>query len=197
MTEKEFRKLVSEQEVARSKKESMLQILENLKDIINSYEIHFSIVDMYRSGALAKGTLLNSQNDIDFVVVVEPKFSKIFNLVNKVIVNEISSALIINMPTIVKQSDLVFNEQKNTLTLSIDGYEISLAIYYNSEIEELPIEFLNENELKRNQFVELANRDYSYFRNTVQILKYFRDEQKVNYISGYLLEVLLYYSFTF
>ena len=194
MTEKEFRKLVSEQEVARSKKESMLQILENLKDIINSYDIHFSIVDMYRSGALAKGTLLNSQNDIDFVVVVEPKFSKIFNLVNKVIVNEISSALIINMPTIVKQSDLVFNEQKNTLTLSIDGYEISLAIYYNSKIEELPIEFLNENELKRNQFVELANRDYSYFRNTVQILKYFRDEQKVNYISGYLLEVLLYYS---
>ena len=88
MTEKEFRKLVSEQEVARSKKESMLQILENLKDIINSYDIHFSIVDMYRSGALAKGTLLNSQNDSDLVVVVELKCSKICNLVNKVVSKE-------------------------------------------------------------------------------------------------------------
>lgn len=194
MTEKEFRKLVSEQEVARSKKESLLQILENVKDIINSYSIHFNIVDMYRSGALAKGTLLNSQTDIDFVIVVEPKFNKIFNLVNKVIVNEITSALIINMSSIIKASDLIFNDQKNTLTFNVDGYDISLAIYYNEIIEDLPIELLNSNELKRNQFVELANRDYSYFRNTVQILKYYRDEQKVNYISGYLLEVLLYYS---
>lgn len=194
MTEKEFRKLVSEQEVARSKKEHLLEILENIKSIINSYNIHFEIVDMYRSGALAKGTLLNSQNDINFVVVVKPKINKIFNLTNKVIINEIQSSLIINMNNIIKASDLVFDEQRNILTFMVEDYEINLAVYYNNMIDELPVEYLNENELKRNQFVELANRDYSYFRNTVQILKYYRDEQKLQYMSGYLLEILLYYS---
>lgn len=41
--------------------------------------------------------------------------------------------------------------------------------------------------------MEIANRDYTYFRNTIKIIKYYRDEQKIN-ISGYILEIMLYYS---
>lgn len=196
MTEKEFRKLVSEQEVTKIQKEKIQEKFDHIKNILDKHQNYYKLVDYFKAGSFAKGTMLNSNNSYDMAVVVEPAVKKVFSLTNKVITNEIINAIIYEIPEITKYSDIKFDESKNVITFKLDEDTINIIVYYKdiNGIEDLPTIYLSENEKKRIQFVELANRDYTYFRNTVQIIKYYRDEQKVNQISGYILEVLLYYS---
>lgn len=195
MTEKEFRKLVSEQEVTRAQKEEILNVLETIKEHINNYaNKHFEIVDMYRGGSLAKGTMINSCKEHDFFMVIKPTFTKVFDLVNKVIINEISNALITSLDNIIKLSDLTFNVSLNKLTFKYQEYVINIYVYYSEEVEGIPSLLLNNLEAKRIKFIEIVNKDYTYFRNAMQIIRYYRDEQLLNNISGYLLEVIMYYS---
>ncbi len=196
MTEKEFRKLVSEQEVTKTQKEKIQEKFDHIKNILDKHQNYYKLIDYFKAGSFAKGTMLNSNNSYDMAVVVEPVVKKIFSLTNKVITNAIINAIICEISEITKYSDIKFDESKNVITFKLDEDTINIIVYYKdiNGIEDLPTIYLSENEKKRIQFVELANRDYTYFRNTVQIIKYYRDEQKVNQISGYILEVLLYYS---
>lgn len=196
MTEKEFRKLVSEQEVTKIQKEKIQEKFDYIKNILDKHHDYYKLVDYFKAGSFAKGTMLNSNNSYDMVVVVEPIVKKVFSLTNKVITNEIINAIICEIPEITKSSDIKFDELKNVITFKLGEDTINIIVYYNdvNGIEDLPTIYLSENEKKRIQFVELANRDYTYFRNAVQIIKYYRDEQKINQISGYIIEVLLYYS---
>lgn len=194
MTEKEFRKLVSEVEVPKTQKEEILVLLENIRNNLQKHDT-FEIVDMYRSGALSKGTMLKNTTTFDFVIVVKPILKKNFNLINQVIVFQIYTDLIINNSLITKNSDVTLNLEKNLIELKINDALIKIYIYYDdSNNLEIPLNLQNTLEEKRIKFVEVANRDYTYFRNTIQIIKYYRDEQKINYITGYMIEVLLYYS---
>lgn len=196
MTEKEFRKLVSEQEVTKIQKEQIQEKFEYIKNILDKHQDYYKLVDYFKAGSFAKGTMLNTNNSYDMVVVVEPIIKKVFTLTNKVITNAIINAIICEIPEITKSSDIKYDELKNVITFKLGEDTINIIVYYNdvNGIEDLPTIYLSENEKKRIQFVELANRDYTYFRNAVQIIKYYRDEQKVNQISGYIIEVLLYYS---
>lgn len=195
MTEKEFRKLVSEQEVTRAQKEQIQLILEQIQTLLSSYDNnHYEIIEMYRGGSLAKGTMLNSCKEYDFFISAKPKLNKVFNLTNKVIISEISNALIVNLEEVVKLSDIEYNDVVNRISFKYQEYYINLYINYEEEFEGVPSELVGNLEKKRIQFIELANKDYTYFRNVVQILRYYRDEEKLKNISGYLLEVLLYYS---
>lgn len=196
MTEKEFRKLVSEQEVTKIQKEKIQEKFDYIKNILDKHQDYYKLVDYFKAGSFAKGTMLNTNNSYDMVVVVEPIIKKVFTLTNKVITNAIINAIICEIPEITKSSDIKYDELKNVITFKLGEDTINIIVYYNdvNGIEDLPTIYLSENEKKRIQFVEFANRDYTYFRNAVQIIKYYRDEQKVNQISGYIIEVLLYYS---
>lgn len=195
MTEKEFRKLVSEQEVTRAQKEQVLNVLEEIKEKLNSYgNNHYEIVDMYRGGSLAKGTMINSCNNFDFFMIIKPLFNKGFNLVNKVVISEITNAIILNNDQINKLSDISYNEALNKVSFKYNDLIINIYVYYAEEFDGVPNELLNNLEAKRIKFIELINKDYTYFRNAMQIIRYYRDEQGLNHISGYLLEILLYYS---
>lgn len=195
MTEKEFRKLVSEQEVSKVRKEQILNNIDLIKGILSNNK-YFTLVDIIKSGSLMKNTMIASSNIIDVVVVVNSDINKCFSLINKIIINEIINAIIFNINDIQKLSDIKYDDDKNLISFKLDNDVFNLIIYYpnDSTIIDLPENYLLDKEEKRNRFVEIANRDYTYFRNTIQIIKYYRDEQKLNQISGYLLEVLLYYS---
>lgn len=194
MTEKEFRKLVSDVEVSRQQKDEMGEIIDTIHNILNVYgNLHYEIINIYRGGSLAKGTMLNSAFDLDIILVVKPTINKIFGLVNKIVLNEIMNALIINVNNINKVSDIICDN--NIVSFKYNNYNIKLLVKYNDEtIEELPLGFLEKVEQLRYRFVEIANRDYTYFKNTIQIIKYYRDEQKITSISGAILEVILYYA---
>ncbi len=194
MTEKEFRKLVSDVEVSRHQKDEMGEIIDTIHHILSdNNNLHYDIVNIYRGGSLAKGTMLNSSFDLDIILVVKPTINKTFGLVNKVVLNEIFNAIVINVNNINKVSDLAC--ENNILSFKYNNYNIKLLVKYNDEsIEDLPHSLLERIEQIRYRFVEIANRDYTYFKNTIQIIKYYRDEQKITSISGTILEVILYYA---
>lgn len=194
MTEKEFRKLVSDVEVSRHQKDEMGEIIDTIHHILSdNNNLHYDIVNIYRGGSLAKGTMLNSSFDLDIILVVKPTINKTFGLVNKVVLNEIFNAIVINVNNINKVSDLAC--ENNILSFKYNNYNIKLLVKYNDEsIEDLPHSLLERIEQNRYRFVEISNRDYTYFKNTIQIIKYYRDEQKITSISGTILEVILYYA---
>lgn len=194
MTEKEFRKLVSDVEVSRHQKDEMGEIIDTIHHILSdNNNLHYDIVNIYRGGSLAKGTMLNSSFDLDIILVVKPTINKTFGLVNKLVLNEIFNAIVINVNNINKVSDLAC--ENNILSFKYNNYNIKLLVKYNDEsIEDLPHSLLERIEQIRYRFVEIANRDYTYFKNTIQIIKYYRDEQKITSISGTILEVILYYA---
>ena len=88
MTEKEFRKLVSEQEVTKIQKEKIQEKFDYIKNILDKHHDYYKLVDYFKAGSFAKGTMLNSNNSYDMVVVVEPIVKKVFSLTNKVVLNK-------------------------------------------------------------------------------------------------------------
>ena len=92
-----------------------------------------------------------------------------------------------NILTLLNLVILKENSNLNNISFKENNFTINLQVRYLNEY------FKATDDEKRINFVEIANKDYTYFRNTIKIIKYYRDEQKIN-ISGYILEIMLYYS---
>lgn len=188
MTEKEFRKLVTDLEISNDEKHILNEKLENLKDIlINDTTKYFKIVDVKKTGSWAKGTMLNDTDEIDIMIVVEQLHQKSFSLENEVVLNDLTNILITHIESITKLSDITRNTSRNIISIKMDQFRIHLHIRYEEDT------FSSLLEEKQIEFTEIANRDYTYFRNALKIIKYYKEEQKIN-ISGYILEIILYYA---
>lgn len=188
MTEKDFRKLVTDLEILNSEKQELNLKLERLQEKLYKWEDEkFKIIDIKKSGSWAKGTLLNDVDKIDVMVCVEVKKVNNFILDNHYILNAIENIIISEYPNIHKLSNIKRNINLNNIAFIENNFTINLQVRYLSDL------FKTLDEEKRINFVEIANKDYTYFRNTIKIIKYYRDEQKIN-ISGYILEIMLYYS---
>ena len=188
MTEKEFRKLVTDLEILSDEKNELLEKISKLEEIIkNKKSDYYNIVEIKRVGAFAKGTLLNDADEIDVMVVVDVNNDKAFLLNNYYILNDIENVIINNYKDIVKMSNVSRNANKNLITFTSHNFKINIYVCYEKD------NFIKTTHEKQIEFVEIANRDYTYFRNTLKIIKYFRDEANIS-ISGYILEVMLYYA---
>ncbi len=193
MTEKEFRKLVTDLEMPRAFKDEVTKNLELIKENIPSMLKEAVLLDICKIGSIARSTMLNTEDSVDLMVVYKYSSSKSFKLVNQLIINALINTVAYLFEEIKKPSDIEFNQSLNVVSFNISDIWYNIYVRYEKEnIED--IEFTNYKEIaKHSLFTEFANRDYTYFKNTVAIIKYFRNEQKIN-ISGHILEVLLYYS---
>lgn len=193
MTEKEFRKLVTDLEMPRAFKDKVTKNLELIKENIPSMLKEAVLLDICKIGSIARSTMLNTEDSVDLMVVYKYSSSKSFKLVNQLIINALINTVAYLFEEIKKPSDVEFNQSLNVVSFNISDIWYNIYVRYEKEnIED--IEFTNYKEIaKHSLFTEFANRDYTYFKNTVAIIKYFRNEQKIN-ISGHILEVLLYYS---
>ena len=188
MTEKDFRKLVTDLEILNTEKQELLNRLEQLKvNLTKNPHKHYQILDVVKGGSWAKGTMLNDTDEIDVIVVVEALDSIPFAIKNYYILNAIENDIIESYPNINKLSNITRNVSRNIISFEENNFKINLQICYQDN------NFPYALREKQIMFVELANRDYTYFRNTMKIIKYYRDEQNIN-ISGYILEIMLYYS---
>lgn len=197
MTEKEFRKLVTDLEVSKTFKDSVTQDINTLTTLISEKLTSFlEMVSLEKVGAFAKNTMIATANLVDLMIVINLKSHKTFKLMNQLVVNELINIIAYHFDNITKISDIEYNSSSNSIMFNIiKGDQIinyNLLIRYNNVLEDISF---NDSKLikKHTEFVELANRDYTYFKNTIAIIKNYRDEQKIN-ISGHILEVLLYYS---
>lgn len=188
MTEKEFRKLVTDLEILSIEKNSLLEKIDKLENILkNNKSNYYEIVEVKKIGSFAKGTLLNDAEEIDVMVVVKTNNDKAFLLNNYFILNDIENVIISNYQDIIKLSNVLRNTTKNIISFTNNNFTINIYVCYEEEY------FVKSNMDKHIEFVEIANRDYTYFRNALKIIKYFRDENNIQ-ISGHILEIMLYYA---
>lgn len=188
MTEKDFRKLITDLEILNTEKQELNLRLDRVQEKLAKHQDdYFKIVSVKKSGAWAKGTLLNDTDKIDVMVCVELKRPNSFILDNYYVLNAIENTIIAEYLNITKLSNIERNSNLNNISFKENNFTINLQVRYLNEY------FKATDDEKRINFVEIANKDYTYFRNTIKIIKYYRDEQKIN-ISGYILEIMLYYS---
>jgi len=188
MTEKDFRKLVTDLEISNDEKNTLNTLLETIKTVLEKNPTqYFRVVDVKKAGSWAKGTMLNDAEEVDMMVVVEPLSKKPFLLENEVILNALSNIFITNIPSIQKLSDITRNTSQNSLKIKVDNYNINVHVRYLTE------NYSSILEEKQIEFTEIANRDYTYFRNVLKVIKYYKEEANIH-ISGYILEIILYYA---
>ncbi len=188
MTEKEFRKLVTDLEILSSEKNELLDKINKLEEILkNKKSNYYDILEVKRVGAFAKGTLLNDADEIDVMIVIKVNNERAFLLNNYYVLNDIENVIINNYPDIVKMSNVVRNQVKNMISFTSHNFKMNIYVCYEDN------NFKKTIHERQIEFIEIANRDYTYFRNTLKIIKYFRDQENIN-ISGYILEVMLYYA---
>lgn len=191
MTEKDFRKLVTDLEISKEEKEKLQNILQTLETTLSSnLSKNITLVNVLKGGAWAKGLMMTDTDEIDVLVVLKSNLDKDFNLINNACLNEIENILIYEYQDIIKISDIERNTNRNIIKVKLSNMIVNLMIRYD---DELTNKFSVKKDLLQIEFTELANRDYTYFRNAMLIIKYYRDEANIK-ISGYLLEILLYYS---
>lgn len=193
MTEKEFRKLVTDLEMPRAFKEAVSENLELIKEQISSNMPNVQLIDIIKIGSLARSTMLNNEVNVDLMATFKYESDKTFKLINQLIVNSVTNIVSYLFDSIKKVSDIEYNQQQNIVSFNIDNIIYNIYIrYIENNIED--IEFTDSKQIEKHLlFTEYANRDYTYFRNTMVIIKHFRNENKIN-ISGHVLETLLYYS---
>lgn len=188
MTEKEFRKLVTDLEILSDEKNALNQKLDDIKELFTkNTPNYFKVLDIKRTGSWAKGTMLNDTDEIDMMIVVEPLQENSFVLNNEVVLNELTNILITNVKEITKLSDISRNINRNIINVRMKDFTIHLHVRYQEE------QFSATLEEKQVEFTEIANRDYTYFRNALKVIKYYKESQKIN-ISGYIIEIMLYYA---
>ena len=187
MTEKEFRKLVTDLEMPRAFKDEVSNKLESIKQIVSQNLESPSLIDIIKIGSLPRSTMLNNENNVDLMAIFSYRVDNTFRLVNQLIINTLTNAVAYLFDSIKKPSDIEYIATLNIIRFNIDEVFYNIYVRYESNGQE-DIEFT-----KHVLFTEFANRDYTYFRNTMVIIKHFRNEQKIN-ISGHILETLLYYS---
>lgn len=191
MTEKDFRKLVTDLEISKEEKEKLQNILITLENTLSSnLSKNITLQNVLKGGAWAKGLMMADTDEIDVLVVLKSNLEKDFNLVNTACLNEIENILIYEYQDIIKTSDIERNVNRNIIKVKLSNIVVNLMIRYD---DELTNKFSIKKDLLQIEFTEFANRDYTYFRNAMLIIKYYRDEANIK-ISGYLLEILLYYS---
>lgn len=188
MTEKEFRRLVTDLEIQSDERQKLNEYMDLVNNILTQAHFnHCQVIELKKAGSWAKGTMLNDTDEIDLMVVIKLSEAKPFVLENEAVLNAITNAFIYNLDTVQKLSDITRNQVRNCITVKMNNFKVNLYVRYEEG------EYSLKNDELQIQFTEIANRDYTYFRNALKIIKYYKVSQNIN-ISGYILEILLYYS---
>ncbi len=173
MTEKDFRKMVSDKEITKDEKNEINEIILKITEVIkNNLPDYLEFTDVYRLGSLKYATILKGENSLSIGLNI--------NLINDfltaqekvtIINNAIENIILLNLKDINLQ-------RKESLTLKYLGYQIEIRLV----------------DKKETNIIEKLNSDYPLFRNTISILKQNLIEQKITTISDEILINLLGYS---
>ena len=76
--------------------------------------------------------------------------------------------------------------------MNLDKYNLNILIRFKEELNYQTKNFIKTDEL-RWAFVNLAGSEFNLFKNTIQLLTYYRDQNSLTQITDYVIELLLYY----
>lgn len=182
MVEKDFRKIITDLEFENSFKQERLSLSKMIERVILKFLSPQAQLTNYQIvGTWAKNTMLKT-DPLAIGIWLKLNQELDLNLKTKVLCNEIESALIYGLSNI---NQIERNQFQNELKITLEP-EIEINLLIQS--------FNDDSIIKQFRFVELANQEYTYFKNTILVIKYAIDDLKLKTINEELIEVLLYYS---
>lgn len=190
MTEKDYRKIITDLELNSNDKENIKNFYEQLENKIKENIRFFEIEKIIPAGAYTYGTLSHHSKEIDLALIIKNTKNNSFPLMNQIVLNELYNFAVINYQ-INKTSQIKILNQANGIYFETDKYNVTLLIRYIEPLDYQTDYYLSQDEL-RTAFMNKANTDFPLFKNTVMLLKHYRDINNIK-LSGYIISLLLYY----
>ena len=190
MTEKDFRQIVTDLEIDSSYKDNIKEFMNKLVSIIDTSDL-YKVESIDKAGSLKTGTHSKESNNFDFTVILRDLKSNYYPIMNQACLNEIWNKLVFGF-NIEKVNQIKIDEQRNAIIFTKDNKNITIFVRFLNDLEFQLGNFTKEDKIRYN-FFNNARADFNLFKNTIILIKDIRDKAYVN-ISGYVIELLLYYA---
>ena len=119
MTEKDYRKIVTELELTKEDKENIDLIISQLLDNLKNNCRHFEIKQVCKGFSLASSLTSHNMKELDLMVIIKQCEKENYLLMNQVVINEIWNDIIFKY-NLEKSSQIVIDDNKNTISLLLN-----------------------------------------------------------------------------
>lgn len=191
MTEKDFRKIVTDLELTKKDKEEINEFIINLTNNLKLKLKNLELLEIKKTSSTLNGVIYHGSKNLNLMIVFKTPVINSYPLMNQAAINEIWNYFVFEY-NLDKTNQISINEQTNSINVTLENYNLTLDIRFEKELNYQTNFYLEQDE-KRNNFVNLAVSDFNLFKNTLQLIYFYRDEAGLNSINDYLIQLLLYY----
>jgi hypothetical protein len=191
MTEKDFRKIVTDLELTKNDKENISEFIKELTNKLNENLKNFKIIEVRKALSLADGTMYHGSKNLDLMLVVDNPVINSYPLMNQAILHEVWNFFVFEYK-LDKINQIQIDYNLNSIKVNLDQYNLNLLIRFNEVLNYQTNFYISTDELKTT-FINIAASEFNLFKNTIQLITYYRDINNLDSISTYVIESLLYY----
>lgn len=191
MTEKDFRKVVTDLELTKTDKEELNSFIIELENKIKQKLSYLNVLELKKSGTLYTNTMYHGSKNLELILVLDMPRINSYPLMNQAALNEVWNFFVFEY-NLDKINQIAVNTQTNSIDVVLDKYNLNVLIRFKDTLNYQTTNFIKTDYL-RWSFVNLAGSEFNLYKNTIQLLTYYKDINNLNLISDYEIELLLYY----
>ena len=209
MNNTELKNLLKTITPTKNELEQMKRTVTSISDLVkNNISGNVKVAELHVGGSYAKGTIIAGRKEVDLVVVISPKsknkffYQDLANLSMNYIENVFYLQYYDRLLNQTEDSKIIRNYDRNTLSMTdTNGVSIDFLIKFKKEqlvaTTKKDVEnFYLERDNQQLKFIEEANKEYPLFKNSVMLIKKFRDDEKCHILKSYMIEIIMYYGLT-
>lgn len=191
MTEKDFRKVVTDLELTKLNKEETNNFISSLENDLKNKLHYMKVNSLKKVGNLATSTIYSGCKNLDLMLVFETPVLNSFPLMNQAAINEVWNYFVFEH-NIDKNNQISIDTSSNSIKVTLKSYTLNMLIRFEDTLNYQTNHFIKTDDL-RVSFINLASSEFNLFKNTIQLLTYYRDLNNLDQITDYVISLLLYY----
>ncbi len=191
MTEKDFRKIVTSLELTKTDKEEISSFINTLEEKLKQKLINLNVLSLNKAGTLYTNTLYHGSKNLELMLVLDTPKINSYPLMNQAALNSLWNFFVFEYE-LDKINQISINNQTNSIDVVLPNYNLNILVRFNECLNYQTTNFIKNDEI-RWAFVNLAGSEFNLYKNTIQLLTYYRDAYNLNQIDNYVIELLLYY----
>lgn len=191
MTEKDFRKIVTSLELTKTDKEEINTFINTLEEKLKQKLSNLNVLNLNKAGALYTNTLCHGSKNLELMLVLDTPKINSYPLMNQAALNSLWNFFVFEYE-LDKINQISINNQTNSIDVVLPNYNLNILVRFNESLNYQTTNFIKNDEI-RWAFVNLAGSEFNLYKNTIQLLTYYRDVYNLNQIDNYVIELLLYY----
>lgn len=191
MTEKDFRKIVTSLELTKTDKEEINNFINTLEEKLKQKLTNLNVLSLNKAGTLYTNTLYHGSKNLELMLVLDTPKINSYPLMNQAALNFLWNFFVFEYE-LDKINQISINNQTNSIDVVLPNYNLNILVRFNESLNYQTDNFIKNDEI-RWAFVNLAGSEFNLYKNTIQLLTYYRDAYNLNQIDNYVIELLLYY----